>query len=477
MKIASAPLSNPALHAVVLTQDNMSIPAELDAAFDGALSALVADEKFKAAAGSSLTVRSLGKMGAKWVGLFGAGTGDANGARLAAGAASTFARKKGLTTLDITFQGGGQAHAEATGEGVVAGNYRYDRYLPEARRTAALESFAVQGLDAPDSDVLTGLILGQARSLARDLINDPPDDIYPETLAQAATQLGTDRIQVDVWDHDRLKSAGMVGTTAVGQGSDRKPRFVHMTYTPAGESKGNVALVGKGVTFDAGGLSIKPSGGMITMKCDMGGAAAVIGVMSAVEKLGLNVTVHGIFGAAENMLAGNSYKLGDVLTFNNGTTVEIHNTDAEGRLVLADCLCYVAQMDQVTHVVDLATLTGAAVVAVGEKYTALYSNDDDFAGELLAHAKAAGEGSWHMPLEESYNELLKSDIADIKNVGGRSAGSITAGLFLQNFVAKGKIWAHLDIAGPAFLSSPQKHLEKGGAGPQVVTLLNWLRSI
>ncbi len=477
MQIASAPLSNAALHAIVLTEGDLSVPAELDAAFGGALSAMVADEKFKAGAGASLTVRSMGKTSAKWVGIFGAGKGDANGARLAAGAASSFARKKGLTSLDINFQGGGKAHAEAIGEGIVAGNYRYDRYLPEARSTAALENFSVQGLDAPDADVLTGLIMGQARSLARDLINDPADDIYPETLAQAATKLGTERLQVEVWDHDRLKNAGMVGITAVGQGSDRKPRFVHMTYTPAGESKGNVALVGKGVTFDAGGLSIKPSGGMITMKCDMGGAAAVIGVMSAVEKLGLNVTVHGIFGAAENMLAGNSYKLGDVLTYNNGTTVEIHNTDAEGRLVLADCLCYVGKMDEVTHVVDLATLTGAAVVAVGEKYTALYSNDDDFAAELLGHAKSSGEGSWHMPLEESYNELLKSDIADIKNVGGRAAGSITAALFLQNFVVEGKTWSHLDIAGPAFLSAPQKHMEKGGAGPQVVTLLSWLRSI
>ena len=146
-------------------------------------------------------------------------------------------------------------------------------------------------------------------------------------------------------------------------------------------------------------------------------------------------------------------------------------------MVLADCLCYVGKMDEVTHVVDLATLTGAAVVAVGEKYTALYSNDDDFAAELLGHAKSSGEGSWHMPLEESYNELLKSDIADIKNVGGRAAGSITAALFLQNFVVEGKTWSHLDIAGPAFLSAPQKHMEKGGAGPQVVTLLSWLRSI
>lgn len=477
MQIASAPMSNAALHAVVLNEGDLTVPADLDQAFGGALSSLIASEEFKASAGSSLTVRSMGRVDAQWVGIFGAGEGDAQGARLAAGAASTFARAKGLETLSITFPGGGSAHAEAIGEGIVGGNYRYERYLPEARCTTALSSFSVQGVDAPTSDIETGVIMGQARSLARDLINEPPDDIYPETLAKAATQLGTERISVEVWDHDRLKNAGMVGTTAVGQGSDRKPRFVHMTYTPVGASKGNVALVGKGVTFDAGGLSIKPSSGMITMKCDMGGAAAVIGVMSAVEKLGLNVTVHGIFAAAENLIASNSYKLGDVLKFNNGTTVEIHNTDAEGRLLLADCLCYVSELEEVTHVVDLATLTGAAVVAVGEKYTALYSNQDDFAKELLGHADTAGEGLWHMPLEQSYKELLKADIADIKNVGGRAAGSITAGLFLQHFITEKKAWAHLDIAGPAFLSSPQHHMGKGGAGPQVVTLLTWLRSI
>ncbi|MED5370270.1 MAG: leucyl aminopeptidase [Myxococcota bacterium] len=476
MQIQTSALADAPLLAVVLTEGDLTVPAALDEAFGGALSQLVESEKFKAKAGSSLTVRGMGAVSNAWVGLFGAGEGDAEGLRKAAGAASNFARSKSLTGLSLQVPGGDAKAAEAIGEAIVTGNYRYERYLPEARQTKPLEAVSVTGLgDTTGLDA--GVALGTARSLARDLINEPPADIYPETLAAAATKLSTDRLQVEVWGPDRLESWGAVGTLAVGRGSSRTPRLVHMTYTPAGESQGTIALIGKGVTFDAGGLSIKPSAGMVTMKCDMGGAAAVVGVMSALEKLGVNVTVHGIFAAAENMLGADAYKLGDVLRYRNGKTVEIHNTDAEGRLLLADCLCYASEMDEVTHIVDLATLTGAAVVALGEKYTALYANEQDFADTLLASAKESGEGLWQMPLENDYNALLKADIADIKNVGGRAAGSITAALYLQNFVAEGKTWAHLDIAGPAFLSKPTEHLDKGGAGPQVVTLLNWLRSL
>jgi leucyl aminopeptidase len=452
------------------------LPAALLAAYGSALSDLATQEKFTGKAGSRLVIPAMGKVEAKWVALLGTGDGSVSHVRGAAGAAGFLARDKGAASMTLHLAGG-EAHATAAAEAVVTGNYRYDEYKPESARKTPLASVAMLGLDAPAEALNAGAAMGTARALARDLINGPPDDIYPETLAAAAVALAGDRMTVDVWDYERLLSEGMTGTVAVGQGSDRKPRFVHMVYTPAGESTGEVALVGKGVTFDAGGLSLKPTGGMLTMKCDMSGAAAVVGVMSGLEALGCTATVHGIFAAAENMVSGNSYKLGDVLRFSNGKTVEIHNTDAEGRLLLADCLCFASKLPNVTHVIDLATLTGAAVVALGEHYTATYANSDEFAQTLVATAKASGEGFWHMPLEPLYDDLLKSDIADIKNVGGRAAGSITAALFLQNFVSGGKTWSHLDIAGPAFLSKPEGHLDKGGAGPAVVTLLNWATSL
>ena len=245
-----------------------------------------------------------------------------------------------------------------------------------------------------------------------------------------------------------------------------------MTYTPSGTPQARLAIIGKGVTFDAGGLSIKPSSGMQTMRCDMGGAATVLGVMSALDEIAPNVQVEGIFGAAENMLGGAAYKLGDVLTMYNGKTVEIHNTDAEGRLLLADCLSYASELG-VDACIDLATLTGAAVVALGSHYTALFTKDDEFADTWKKRAEEAGEGIWRLPLEERYKDKLKADWGTLKNVGGREAGSITAALFLSEFV-DGPTWAHLDIAGPAFLDSPEQYLVKGGTGAMVRTVLRWL---
>ena len=320
----------------------------------------------------------------------------------------------------------------------------------------------------------SGLALGVARNLARNLVNGPAEDINPQTLAAEAEKMASGCMQVTVWDYEKLQAEGMGGVAAVGRGSSRKPVFAHMVYTPSGAPAGEVALVGKGVTFDAGGLSIKSSSGMMDMRCDMGGAGAVLGVMSALEALNVQVKVHGIFAAAENMLGPNAYKLGDVLTMRNGKKVEIHNTDAEGRLLLADCLSYASELDGVSHIVDLATLTGAAVVALGEHWTACYSNEDSFAKQLCAAAERGGEGFWHMPLEKLYKDKLKGDMAAIKNVGDRWGGSITAALFLENFVAEGKTWAHLDIAGPAFISSKERHLVKGATGAGVPGLLAWL---
>jgi len=421
-------------------------------------------------------VRALGRIDARWLAIVGTGGGSVEDIRLAAGAIGSLARTKGAATVRLALSGGDE-HASAAAEALVAGNYRYDMNLAEADRKAPLESASLVGLTATEASLAKGRALGAARSLARDLVNAPAAEIYPETLAQAAVDLASSRMSVEVWGEERIESGNMGGLTAVGQGSDRGPRFVHMVYEPPGNPTAEVAIVGKGVTFDAGGLSIKPTSGMETMRCDMGGAAAVVGAMSGLEALGVRARVHGIFGAAENMLSGSSYKLGDILKIRNGKTVEVLNTDAEGRLVLADCLSYASELEGVTHIVDLATLTGAAVVALGEHYTAIYANDDAFGDTLRKAATEGGEAFWPMPLEPLYDELIKGNWGQIKNVGGRMGGSITAALFLQNFVGEGKTWSHLDIAGPAFLSKPERHLDKGATGAGVPALLSWLGSL
>jgi leucyl aminopeptidase len=306
---------------------------------------------------------------------------------------------------------------------------------------------------------------------ARDLVNEPAAAIYPQSLAEQAETLRASGLEVTVWDEKKLVDEGMGGITAVGQGSAQPPRFIHVAWKPANPSR-KVALVGKGVTFDAGGLSIKPTSGMLTMKCDMGGSASVLGVMRAIADLKPDVEVHGLIGAAENMLGGNAFKLGDVVTMRNGKTVEIHNTDAEGRLCLADCLSYGSELG-VDQMVDIATLTGAAVVALGEHYSALMTRSESFAASLLGHADASGEGLWRLPLPAFYKEKLNSQIATVKNVGGRAAGSITAGLFLNEFVTDTE-WAHIDIAGPAFLDKGRRHFGHGGTGAMVPTLTRWV---
>jgi len=452
-----------------------AIPAELPAPLADAIREAVADNEFKGAVGSKLALRTLGNLSARWLIVVGTGEGAPGDLRVAAGLAASFARDKGQTSLALALGAEGDAAQEAIIEGAQAGNYRFDRNKAEdARKPALTELSFVNG--APSADATARANARAAgRRLARDLVNEPADVIYPETLTEVARNLASDQLTLEVWDESRILEAGMMGVHGVGRASTRPPRFVHMRWSPKGDAKAKVALVGKGVTYDSGGLSLKPSGGQQTMRCDMGGAAAVIGVMAALDALQPDVEVHGIFAAAENMVAGNSYKLGDVLKMHNGKTVEIHNTDAEGRLLLADCLSYVTDLEGVDYCIDLATLTGAAVVAVGERYSAVYSYSDAFADALLSAAKDAGEGFWRMPLDDGYKSLLKSDWATLKNVGGREAGSITAALFLSEFI-DGPEWAHIDIAGPAFLGAPQHHLGKGGTGHPVESLLRWLQS-
>jgi leucyl aminopeptidase len=381
------------------------------------------------------------------------------------------ARSRGARKVGIALSSGDRAEQIAVLEGFGAGNYRFDQYKPESDRKAAIEQLTVLG--PTDSSVIaTAQALIDGTSMARDLVNETPAELYPETMADAARSLASEQLTVDVWDVDRLREAGMGGILAVGQGSSRPPRMIHLIYQPRGESRGSIALVGKGVTFDAGGLSLKSTTGMLTMRCDMAGGATVIGAMRAIRDLAPDVTVHGIVGAAENMPSADAYKLGDVLRIHNGKTVEVHNTDAEGRLVLADCLSFASGLG-VDQVVDLATLTGACVVALGGYYSGLFTRDESLANHLLQAASGAGEGLWRMPLPEHYRDKLKADWAQVKNVGGKEAGAITAALFLSEFV-DGPAWAHIDIAGPAFTDKKFRHLAPGGTGAMVPSLARWI---
>ncbi|MDX2039242.1 MAG: leucyl aminopeptidase [Isosphaeraceae bacterium] len=315
-------------------------------------------------------------------------------------------------------------------------------------------------------------IVGSAVNFARDLANTPPAEKPPARIAAiVGERLSGAGVEVEIWGRPEIESARFGGLLGVAAGSDEPPAFVQLRYRKGGD-RPTVALVGKGVTFDSGGLSLKPSASMEDMKSDMTGAAVVAATILAVARLGLPVNVHGYLAFTENMTGGKAMKLGDVLTMRNGKTVEVMNTDAEGRLILADALSYAAESEP-ARILDLATLTGACLVALGSKVAGLFANDDAFAADLAAAAARAGERVWRMPLDDDYFEAMKSPVADFKNVGGKWAGAITAAKFLQQFVAD-RPWLHLDIAGPSWADSDSPTRDAGGTGCFVRTLVDLL---
>jgi leucyl aminopeptidase len=363
------------------------------------------------------------------------------------------------------------AAAQAAAEGALLGAYRYTQYK-SAQNGSSVGSVTLVGRGGKKaaSAVDAGAAIAEAVGLARDLVNTPPGDLSPVALAKQATAVAERTgLGIEVIDDKQARKLGMGGIAGVGQGSDNPPRLIKLTYVPDG-ARANLALVGKGITFDSGGLSLKPPDGMMTMKCDMSGAAAVLAAMSVLPALGGRVAVRGYLCAAENMPSGKAIRPGDVLRISNGKTVEVLNTDAEGRLVLADGLV-TAVAEGADAVVDIATLTGACVVALGDKVAGLMGNHDGFLDQVRAAADRAGEAVWPLPLPEEYRALIDSDVADIKNVsGGRAGGALTAGLFLREFV-DGTPWAHLDIAGPAFLNESSPLHPKGATGFAVRTLI------
>src|SRR6266487_1939415 len=442
---------------------------------------LLESRGFSGKTGEAVALPTLGRLPVATLLLIGLGDRskvDAEVLRRATGSLVREARgaRHAVTTLAEAVPGDPAGAVRAVTEAALLAAYRFDKYKASTngKRSSLERLVIVAGEGEPDAlqaAVAVGRVRALATNLARDLSNEPANNLHPDDLAAVAARAVEGKgVRISVKDERELAAEGFGGIVGVGQGASNPPRLIELSYEPEG-ARGRVVLVGKGITFDSGGLSLKPPDGMITMKTDMSGAAAVLAVMSALDDLGVRVAVTGYLATAENMPSGTATRPGDVLTMKNGKTVEVLNTDAEGRLVMADALA-LGSAAKPDAIVDVATLTGACMVALGKRYTGVMSNHDALAAELLA--AEAGERAWRLPLPEEYRKDLDSEVADLKNVTSeRYGGALTAGLFLQEFV-DGRPWVHLDIAGPARADSDDGYLAKGSTGAAVRTLLSWL---
>lgn len=449
---------------------------EVDAATGGLLTQLVESEEISGKLGDTTVLLSPAGIRAGQVLLVGTGETERFGCgeafRAAAAAAKRLAERQRARVAFCLGDGWTERQVESGICGAMAGCHGQDLYRAEKDRHPFGE---ILWNDAYETVLESGQILGETVNLTRQLVNEPSSRIYPESFAAEASKFAEEYgIDVEVWDENRLEEESCGALLAVARGSARPPRLVILTYRGGSDDDPTLALVGKGVTFDSGGLSIKSSDSMKTMKCDMAGAATVLGALQAIARLDLPVNVIGLAGLVENMVNGESYKLGDVLTARSGKTIEVLNTDAEGRLVLADVL-NVAVERGADSIVDLATLTGACVVALGTDVAGLMTNDQAWCDTVRAAADACGEPAWQLPLFAEYAKQIRSKVADIKNIGeGRWGGAITAAKFLEEFV-EDKPWVHIDIAGPSFLEEAKPWLDAGGTGAFVRTLVELAR--
>jgi len=482
------------LLAVLLAEEDLAgdtLLNDLDEALSGALRTAIKDDEFTGKRDATLAVMSYGKTPARKVLLIGLGPAakvTAIELRAAAAKAAKVANADKATKLHLALRGKGDAaELRAAAEGVSLGCYRFTKYLTGDRRPKKeLESVSlglrgvksVKATAEQKHAIAAGEAVASAINLARDLVNEPPNELTPAALADVAHDVAKAHgLKVSIWDRAKIRAEGMKLLDAVGRGSSNEPRFIHITYKPEKARKGRprVCLVGKGLTFDSGGLCIKPAPGMGDMKSDMAGAALTIGAMAAIGALKPDVEVHAIVAAAENMPDGDAYRPGDVFGSLDGKTVEIINTDAEGRLVLADALAFARKLEP-DLIVDHATLTGACLVALGTSTAAFYCNDEEISKRYLDGAKTAGEAMWRMPLIEELRDGLKSDVADLKHTGDRYGGSIIGALFLREFIGDRK-WIHLDIAGPAYLDRVSALGPKGGTGYGILAFLQYLDSL
>jgi len=467
----------------------------VDSALGGVLADVARAESFEGKVGQTISLHTHGRIPARRVLVVGGGLrSDFSNPSMRdiAAIVAQAANKGGAATVGFLLPNLGanreSALAQMVAEGVYQGTYRFARYLTgdDHKRPSSLKSFGILSdlkgkkptvgqTRAVQTSLARGKTIAAAVNHARDLINEPAAVVTPTALAadaQAIAKKHKGTLSVTILDAKKCAELGMGMFLAVGQGSDQESRFIHMTYKPAKKPKKKICFIGKGVTFDSGGYSLKPSQSMEDMKVDMSGAAAVISAMDAIATLGSELEVHAVAACCENLVSGRAYKLGDVLTSMDGTTVEINNTDAEGRLTLGDAITYVRDKIKPDEMFDFATLTGACMVALGPYTAGVMSDHEALIRSWMSVAERTGEDMWRLPLNGRLREQLKSPIADMRNTGDRFGGAITAGLFLKTF-AKDTPWVHVDIAGPASLSSARPSQPKGGTGFAVASIVEY----
>ena len=465
----------------------------IDRALGGAISALIADGEIKGKPGEMTLLHTLGRIPAGRVVVAGLGQRadfDAAAVRRVSGDVARFLRGKGVAEFATIAHGAGVggleagAAAQAIAEGTLLGLYKFDTYRSNgsnddddggnadsrAIRRVSIVERDPSAVDALNAGAMRGATLAEATMLARDLVNHPANIMTPTRMAAAAREVANAvGLELDVLERDRMAQHGMGAFLGVAQGSAEPPQLIVLTYHgDPDHPANNLGLVGKGITFDTGGISLKPAANMEAMKGDMAGGAAVIAAMRAIGTLKPRINVTGLVAATENMPGGRAQRPGDIVTAMNGKTIEVINTDAEGRLVLADAMCYARSLG-ITRLVDIATLTGAMVVALGKACTGMMGNSAALADGIRQAGARSGERFWELPMLEDYRELIKSDVADMKNSGGRPAGSITAAMLLREF-AEDADWVHLDIAGTSTAAANKGHLVKGPTGTPTRTL-------
>jgi leucyl aminopeptidase len=477
-----ADLGEDAVLAVLAFEDQQLSPAAeaADAAAGGAVRRAMGAGRFKGSKNQTLDLLAPAGLKAGRLLLVGGGKkGEFDLLALEQAAAGAFQAVKasGLAVLGLDFSELTPEQAARAGFGVRLAAYRFDRYRtkekPEAKPSIGKVVIAVKDVEAAKAAYAVEAAVADGVIFTRDLVSEPANVLFPAEFARRVKALETLGLTVEILGEEEMKKLGMGSLLGVGQGSERESQLAVIQWRGAADKDAQpVAFVGKGVCFDTGGISIKPAEGMEDMKWDMGGAGAVSGLMCALASRKAKVNAVGILGLVENMPDGNAQRPGDIVTSMSGQTIEVINTDAEGRLVLADAVWYCQERFKPRFLVDLATLTGAIIISLGNDYAGLFSNDDALSEHLLAASKAEGEPLWRMPLPPQYDKMLDSMAADMKNIGGRAGGSITAALFIQRFIKEGLPWAHLDIASTAWKKPSTNPTIPEGATGYGVRLLN-----
>nr|BAL55042.1 leucyl aminopeptidase [uncultured Acidobacteriota bacterium] len=460
---------------------------ELDRRLRGVLASALASGEVKGKFGETFYVPTMGALAASRVLFVGAGKRSdftTDTIRRVAGTAARFLRQRGIRSMALLRRSSLdlRTSAQAAVEGVLLALFDPGTYKTQEKEERTIEEVRLVAEGESEAELQWGIergtVLAKATNFARNLVNEPASVLTPVELARRAQDMAARYgLDIEVLDEHRMKELGMGALLGVARGSDEPARLIVLRYVPEGDEAllsrlPTIALLGKGITFDSGGISLKPAEGMEQMKYDMAGGAAVLGAMRAIAQLRPRIKVLGLVPATENMPSGRAQKPGDVVRTLSGKTVEVINTDAEGRLILADTITYARRLGA-QKIVDLATLTGACVVALGSVYAAIFGNDAALVEQLIAAGREAGEKLWPMPLDPEYREQLKSEIADLKNVGGRKAGAITAAYFLKEF-AEETPWAHVDIAGTAWLDEQKPYVASGPTGMGVRTLAHFV---